>query len=154
MLLTRHQYPALYTSMISQFGPLFHAHGVPMLETACHNIASWYVASLSRPLSPLLTLGCQRRQSPSPGATVELGFLGSVLQVELPLTSDSQQLAETNTFDEQFNPAVHVSTPRHFYLALLTDRMGSFSHPLDHSTRHQYSCLKRRWRTYGRCGSA
>lgn len=45
MLLTRHQYPALYTSMISQLGPLFHKHGVPMLETAYHNIASWYVAS-------------------------------------------------------------------------------------------------------------
>ncbi|KAF8557117.1 DUF1630-domain-containing protein [Imleria badia] len=88
VLLTRHQYPALYTSMISELGPLFHDHGVPMLETACHNIASW--------------------QSPSPGVTVELGFLGSVLHVELPLTSDSQQLAETNTFDEQFNPAVHL----------------------------------------------
>ncbi|KAI9568201.1 hypothetical protein HD554DRAFT_2100798 [Boletus coccyginus] len=88
VLLTHHQYPALYTSMISQLGPLFHNHGVPMLETACHNIASW--------------------QSPSPGLTVELGFLGSVLHVELPLSSDSQQLTETNTFIERFNPVVHL----------------------------------------------
>ncbi|KAG6374546.1 hypothetical protein JVT61DRAFT_4595 [Boletus reticuloceps] len=88
VLLTHHQYPALYTSMISQLGSLFHAHGVPMLETACHNIASW--------------------QTPSPGSTVELGFLGSVLHVELPLTPDSQQLTETTTFEEQFNPAVHL----------------------------------------------
>ncbi|KAF8123478.1 hypothetical protein EV363DRAFT_1356585 [Boletus edulis] len=91
VLLTHHQYPALYTSMISQLGSLFHAHGVPMLETACHNIAN-----------------VKERQTPSPGSTVELGFLGSVLHVELPLTPDSQQLTETTTFEEQFNPAVHL----------------------------------------------
>ncbi|KAN0093280.1 hypothetical protein V8E55_004064 [Tylopilus felleus] len=88
VLLTHHQYPALYTCMISKLGPLFHTHGVTMLETACYNVASW--------------------QSPSPGSTIELGFLGSVLHVELPLTSDSQQLAETNTFEEKFNPGVHL----------------------------------------------
>lgn len=60
----------------------------------------------------------KERQSPSPGSTIELGFLGSVLHVELPLTSDSQQLAETNTFEEKFNPGVHVSP---LYPAFLTD---------------------------------
>ncbi|KAG9314822.1 hypothetical protein JVU11DRAFT_3915 [Chiua virens] len=88
VLLTRHQYPALYTSMISQVGPLFHNHGITMLETACHNIASW--------------------QIPSPGSAVELGFLGSVIHVELPFGPDSQQLAETSTFNERFNPTVHL----------------------------------------------
>ena len=56
-------------------------------------------------------LDAKERQSPSPGSTVELGFLGAVLHVELPLSDDSQQLAETGTFDERFNPTMHVSDP-------------------------------------------
>lgn len=43
VILTHHQYPALFTALASIFGPLFQTHGVPMLEAACHNIASWYV---------------------------------------------------------------------------------------------------------------
>lgn len=41
-----------------------------MVETACHNIASW--------------------PDPTPGATLELPFLGSVLTVALPLPSQAQ----------------------------------------------------------------
>ncbi|KIJ12789.1 hypothetical protein PAXINDRAFT_117738 [Paxillus involutus ATCC 200175] len=88
VLLTQHQYPALFTCIISKVGPLFQSHGVTMLETACHNIASW--------------------QSPLPGSTIELGFLGSVLHVELPLSPDSQQLTETGSFNEKFDPAMHL----------------------------------------------
>ncbi|KAH7884491.1 hypothetical protein F5I97DRAFT_1889894 [Phlebopus sp. FC_14] len=88
VLLTYHQYPALYTSIVSKLGPLFHGYGLTMVETACHNIASW--------------------KSPSPGSTVELGFLGSVLHVELPVSSDSQQFAETASFHEKFNPSIHL----------------------------------------------
>lgn len=51
----------------------------------------------------------KERQTPSPGLTLELGFLGSVLQVELPTSSDSQQLAETASFDQKFDPREHVS---------------------------------------------
>ncbi|KAG6333673.1 hypothetical protein ID866_5416 [Astraeus odoratus] len=46
--------------------------------------------------------------SPSPGATIELGFLGSVLHVELPTSLDSQQLAETASFNQKFDPMEHV----------------------------------------------
>ncbi|KIJ67039.1 hypothetical protein HYDPIDRAFT_174305 [Hydnomerulius pinastri MD-312] len=88
VLLAHHQYPSLYTSLISKLGPLFQSHGVAMLETACHNIAGW--------------------QSPSPGSNVELGFLGSVFLVELPDSFDSQQLAETGSFNEKFDPSVHL----------------------------------------------
>lgn len=139
--------------MISKLGPLFRDHGVAMLETACHNIASWYGTSFW--CSVILTdaSDAKERQSPSPGSTVELGFLGSVLHVELPLGSDSQQPAETGTFDERFNPAVHVSTPN-YYLHLLTDPMCSSLRPPHRWTRHQYSSSKRRWQTYGRCGNA
>lgn len=48
------------------------------------------------------------RSDPTPGTTVELGFLGSVMHVELPLTIDEQQLAETASFDETFDPTLHV----------------------------------------------
>ncbi|KAL4064481.1 hypothetical protein J3A83DRAFT_4360982 [Scleroderma citrinum] len=88
VLLAHHQYPALFTSVVSKLGPLFQTHGITMLETACHNIANW----------------C----TPSPGLTLELGFLGSVLHVELPTSSDSQQLAETASFDQKFDPTEHL----------------------------------------------
>ncbi|KAG2756966.1 DUF1630-domain-containing protein [Suillus brevipes Sb2] len=88
VLLSHLQYPALFTILILKLGPLFLSHGVPMLETACHNIANW----------------C----SPSPGLTTELGFLGSVLHVELPMNVDIQQLAETASFHEKFDPTLHL----------------------------------------------
>lgn len=47
VILTQHQYPALFSSLLSIFGPLFQAHGTPMLEAACHNIATWYDYTLA-----------------------------------------------------------------------------------------------------------
>lgn len=88
VLLTHHQYPALFTSVISKLGPLFQNHGITMLETACHNIANW--------------------QSPASGSTLELGFLGFVLHVELPTNIDSQQLVETASFGRGFDPTEHL----------------------------------------------
>lgn len=100
-------------------------------------------------------LDAKERQSPSPGSTVELGFLGSVLHVELPLSPDSQQLAETSTFDVRFNPSVHVGTPTSCLPAFcLTHTPCSSSHPPDRSTHHQYTCSRHRWRICGRCGNA
>jgi len=40
--------------------------------------------------------------------TIELGFLGAALPVELPLTMDDQQLTETSSFDETYNPILHI----------------------------------------------
>ncbi|ESK95846.1 family with sequence similarity member b [Moniliophthora roreri MCA 2997] len=88
VILTHLAYPALFTSISSVFGPLFESHGVPMLESACHNIATW--------------------PDPSPGMTLELGFLGSVLHLELPRTIDSQQLTDTSSFKEKYNPKLHI----------------------------------------------
>jgi hypothetical protein len=48
VLLSQHPYPSLFSTLVATLGPLYHAHGPPMLEAACHNVASWY-----RPLSPL-----------------------------------------------------------------------------------------------------
>lgn len=70
-------------------------------ELVCHLILMF--PTFAEPMA------AKERQSPLPGLVAELGFLGSVLHVELPLSADSQQLAETSKFDERFNPAVHVS---------------------------------------------
>lgn len=50
------------------------------------------------------------RPNPNAGETVELGFLGTVLQVEIPHSLDAQQVAETSSFNEKYNPKAHVCT--------------------------------------------
>ncbi|KAH9168834.1 DUF1630-domain-containing protein [Lactarius sanguifluus] len=75
VVLTQHPYPALFCALLNKLGPLHHNHGDPILEVASHNIAKW--------------------PSPTPGTTVELGFLGSVMHVELPGDVDEQQLGTT-----------------------------------------------------------
>jgi hypothetical protein len=44
VLLSKFPYPTLFTELISTLGPAFLTHGGPMLEAACHNIASWYAS--------------------------------------------------------------------------------------------------------------
>lgn len=79
-----------------------------MLEVACHNIATWCVFDLPRLLCVLLFLYAKQRSDPTPGTTVELGFLGSVLNVELPHTSEQQQMSGTASFQEKYDPKLHV----------------------------------------------
>ncbi|KAK7690847.1 hypothetical protein QCA50_005949 [Cerrena zonata] len=71
VILTKHSYPALFYTLLFSLGQSFLHHGGPMLEAACHNIATW--------------------SDPLPGSTLELGFLGSVYTVELPSSSESPQ---------------------------------------------------------------
>ncbi|OSX58748.1 hypothetical protein POSPLADRAFT_1151932 [Postia placenta MAD-698-R-SB12] len=71
VILSHLAYPALFYTLLSKLGPAFLSHGGPMLEAACHNIATW--------------------SDPTAGATLELGFLGSVLQAEIPSNIDTQQ---------------------------------------------------------------
>lgn len=80
-----------------------------MLEAACHNIATWYVFICILVLFFLLSHDAKHRQDPSPGGTLELGFLGSVIHVEIPDSSDAQQLTETSSFNERYDPRNHVS---------------------------------------------
>lgn len=51
---------------------------------------------------------CLNRRDPSPGCTLELGFLGSVIHVEIPHSSDAQQLTETSSFNERYDPRSHI----------------------------------------------
>lgn len=50
------------------------------------------------------------RSDPTPGQTLELGFLGTVLQVEIPHSLDVQQVTETSSFNEKYDPRAHVRT--------------------------------------------
>ncbi|KAI0749536.1 hypothetical protein C8Q80DRAFT_1101293 [Daedaleopsis nitida] len=71
VILTHLAYPSLFYTLISKLAPSFMDHGGPMLEAACHNIASW--------------------PDPVPGANIELGFLGTVVNVEIPQDIETQQ---------------------------------------------------------------
>ncbi|KAJ7187904.1 hypothetical protein C8R46DRAFT_1205136 [Mycena filopes] len=83
VVLTHHPYPALFARITALLGPLFQEHGLPMLEAACHNIATW--------------------RDPTPGMNDELGFLGTVLSVEIPLSPEQQQLA-----GKGYDPRQHI----------------------------------------------
>ncbi|KAI0787907.1 hypothetical protein C8Q74DRAFT_1254742 [Fomes fomentarius] len=75
VILTHLAYPALFYTLIFKLAPSFMSHGGPMLEAACHNIASW--------------------SDPMPGTRVELGFLGTVIYVEIPEAIETQQSMST-----------------------------------------------------------
>ncbi|TEB27105.1 DUF1630-domain-containing protein [Coprinellus micaceus] len=96
VILTQFQYPSLFSSLASILGPLYQQHGIPMLESACYSISNW--------------------SEPTAGTTVELGFLGTVLHVELPHSTDAQQLTETSSFNEKYDTRFHIlatSAPFH-----------------------------------------
>jgi hypothetical protein len=80
-----------------------------MLEAACHNIATWYadLFALHR-AGPIME---KNRSDPKPGETLELGFLGTVVHVEIPHTIDQFQLTETSSFNEKYDPTLHVRLP-------------------------------------------
>ncbi|KAF5379809.1 hypothetical protein D9615_005688 [Tricholomella constricta] len=89
VILTQHQFPAFFSLLISIFGPLFQQHGLLMLETACQNIATW--------------------RDPAPGETLELGFLGSVLRLVIPLTMDEQQFTPSQSTVGRYDPRQHIA---------------------------------------------
>ena len=68
-------------------------------ELVCHLILMF--PTFAEPMA------AKERQSPLPGLVAELGFLGSVLHVELPLSADSQHLAETS---DSIQPSTLVSS--------------------------------------------
>ncbi|KAH9960935.1 hypothetical protein BC827DRAFT_1206394 [Russula dissimulans] len=88
VLLTQHPYPALFCALLNKLGPLYRTHGDPILEVAAHNIAKW--------------------PPPVPSTTVELGFLGTVLRVELPGDVDEQQLGNDPNMQAQMDHDLHV----------------------------------------------
>ncbi|CAG8493065.1 24859_t:CDS:10 [Dentiscutata erythropus] len=78
VLLSQHPYVGLFSRVVSILGPAYFEVGNPMLEAACHDIASW--------------------KSPCPSKLIDLPFLGNVIQVEIP-QPNKPQLLETCPFD-------------------------------------------------------
>lgn len=64
VILTYHQYPALFSALASILGPLFQSHEIPMLESACHNIATWYIC-LKIPHHEVIDACPQRKAGPN-----------------------------------------------------------------------------------------
>ncbi|GJN93678.1 hypothetical protein Rhopal_006735-T1 [Rhodotorula paludigena] len=129
----------LFSSLVAILGPLHFKHAQSggarggMVETACHNIASWCVAR--RPRRGVLSflqsdrvliffIPREHRPDPTPGTTVELPFLGSVLTVSLPLPSQAQfPLLSPSTPSRRTS----LSSPRLSPTLLRTPRRGATS---------------------------
>ncbi|KAJ3744021.1 hypothetical protein DFH05DRAFT_1525026 [Lentinula detonsa] len=88
VFLTSNPFPAFFSTILSIFGPMFQEHGTPMLEAACHNIATW--------------------PDPTPGTLLEIGFLGTVLHVEIPHTGNAQQISPTMSKEKHLDPNLHI----------------------------------------------
>ncbi|KAG9014874.1 hypothetical protein FRB94_009032 [Tulasnella sp. JGI-2019a] len=88
VILSHLAYPSLFTAAVSKLGAFYFSHGVTMLETACYNIASW--------------------PDPTRGTALALGFLGDVMDVEIPRHENEHQSVATSSFGEKFNMKVHM----------------------------------------------
>ncbi|KAG8965627.1 hypothetical protein FRC00_010180 [Tulasnella sp. 408] len=53
-------------------------------------------------------LNAKQRPDPTPGKALELGFLGSVMQVEIPRSENEHQSIATSSFGEKFNMKIHI----------------------------------------------
>ncbi|CAG8519128.1 9974_t:CDS:10 [Racocetra persica] len=88
VLLSQYPYVGLFSRVVSILGPAYFEVGNPMLEAACHDIASW--------------------KSPSPSKLFDLPFLGNVIQVEIP-QPNKPQLLETCPFDmANYHPELQI----------------------------------------------
>ncbi|PCH42289.1 DUF1630-domain-containing protein [Wolfiporia cocos MD-104 SS10] len=98
VILTHFAYPTLFYTLLTKLGPAFIAHGGPMLEAACHNIAHW--------------------PEPNVGTTLELGFLGTVFLVDLPIDINTQQappsasvVAKIKSYDPRYHILASLAPP-------------------------------------------
>ena len=96
VILSHLPYSSVFLKVLHDLAPLYFSQGAPSLEAACHNIANWYDYSSLSPA--FLTAACcatpsirKLRPEPIPGLSCELGFMGSVLNVELPQDDKQQQ---------------------------------------------------------------
>ncbi|KAG8934040.1 guanine nucleotide-binding protein subunit beta 1 [Tulasnella sp. 417] len=53
-------------------------------------------------------MNAKQRPDPTPGKALELGFLGSVMQVEIPRSENEHQSIATSSFGEKFNLKIHI----------------------------------------------
>ncbi|CEH18573.1 Uncharacterized conserved protein [Ceraceosorus bombacis] len=70
VILSHLPYVSLFSRLVAKLGPLYFEHGMPMLESFCHEVANW--------------------PSPEAGSTLSLPVLGTVLSAALPLGYQTQ----------------------------------------------------------------
>ncbi|KAG8739996.1 hypothetical protein FRC10_004875 [Ceratobasidium sp. 414] len=97
VFLTHLPYIGLFDRAISIFGPMFFAHGNPMLQSGSLNICNW--------------------PDPTPGCTVELGLLGSVITTDVPRSDEEQQ----HSYPYRPDGAAIASLPVQPIITLLAD---------------------------------
>ena len=102
----------------------------------------------------ILAYNLKIRPDPTPGKTLELGFLGTVLHVEIPHSIDSQQVTATSSFNEKYDPKSHVGAVL-VYVAYLGAYACAHRFWLCRrlSPLLQYFCLRRACRIYGPSGN-
>ena len=86
--------PGLFASTLSLLGPLHGKHpDGGMVESACYNIAAWYVAPprgrLSRPHQSLIVLVTCRPDLVQ-GSIIDLPFLGEIQSISVPMGNQPQ----------------------------------------------------------------
>ena len=91
-----------------------------MLEAACHNIASWYESSLFSSQGLRMTL-IKQRPDHELGVRVELGFMGNVLLVELPVGFDEQQMQTASSTHDLRNLQPVSPNPRVLFARFMSD---------------------------------
>ena len=79
-----------------------------------------------------------RRPPPVPGATIELGFLGTVLRVELPQDLDEQQLGNGPHIQTQTDQDWHVRSDNSFPSNILCPNYGAASRLLVSACHTEY----------------
>lgn len=95
-----------------------------MLEAACHNIASWYAPPFPSLQAQRITL-IKKRPDHKLGIRVELGFMGNVLLVELPVGFDEQQMQTISSTPDLRKPQPVSTRPVVILVATTADfRVG------------------------------
>ncbi|KAG8695472.1 hypothetical protein FRC08_007818 [Ceratobasidium sp. 394] len=97
VLLTHLPYIGLFDRAIRLFGPMFFTHGNAMLQSGSLNICNW--------------------PDPTPGCTLELGLLGSVITTEIPRSDEEQQ----HLYSYQPDGTAIASLPTQPIIPLLAD---------------------------------
>ncbi|KAF8604597.1 DUF1630-domain-containing protein [Ceratobasidium sp. AG-I] len=98
VFLTQLPYIGLFDRAIGLFGPMFFTHGNAMLQSSCLNICNW--------------------PDPTPGHTLELGLLGSVIITEIPRLDEEQQRTSLSKVKDSVTIA---SLPAQPVIPLLSD---------------------------------
>ncbi|KAE9409613.1 hypothetical protein BT96DRAFT_984670 [Gymnopus androsaceus JB14] len=106
VILTSHPYPAFFSAISSIFGPMSQEHGAQCSKQLVTISRHGMIYFLDHDLTDAHS--SKKRPDPTPGTMLEIGFLGTVLQVEIPHSGDDAQQLSRTMLKEQFNPKLHI----------------------------------------------